>query len=374
MSVFSHGVRVANASSPTAGSLPDRRRLLRILQAGIWAPSPDNNQPWQLRVGPDSIQVRYDRQAELNADKLHVLNFLSLGMLIENMAISATHERYHLNVSYPPDNSHRSFVAEITFTPEDTEPSTLAPLIRIRRTNRSAYRPVALSEKFFHEIDETHPGRTSLFLCTRPAEIAEMAQALSHLDLIRLTFKELHGEIFARLRWSQRELQHKCDGICVHALGLLPGGTLGLRLARHWPLFNALNHAGLGKVIRQSLKRQLCRSSAIGFLTTEGLGRQAIVETGRHFQRLWLIAEKHRISIQPLGSYPVFSTQLEDPAFCHSSEGMTFLRQCIRRVQEIFPAIQNRTTVIAWRMGYPRHPAPASVRKPLEALVKWKLD
>jgi hypothetical protein len=85
---------------------------------------------------------------------------------------------------------------------------------------------------------------------------------------------------------------------------------------------------------------------------------------GRAFERIWLTASAIGLSLQPLGSLPIFMAIDKLPA-----EQFAAVRPQCRRVasqfEQFYPSARERTLQIAFRIGYAEGPKHRALRRPL---------
>jgi hypothetical protein len=92
--------------------------IKKIIEAGTRAPSGDNCQPWKfVFIDPTTIEVHLlaglDRSLYNFKERG---SYLSIGALLENMAIAAPHFGYTLTTTLFPKEQDTTVVAQIAFT------------------------------------------------------------------------------------------------------------------------------------------------------------------------------------------------------------------------------------------------------------------
>jgi nitroreductase len=123
--------------SPTPGLTSLERS---VLEAGLRAPSPHNAQPWRFRrLGDGQLELIYAHADKLLCDPDDRDAYLSLGALLELMALRAGQEgsRLHFEPAQKPVDEG-ILVGRIELAGAATA-DPLAAHIRQRRTNRHPY-------------------------------------------------------------------------------------------------------------------------------------------------------------------------------------------------------------------------------------------
>ena len=137
------------AGRPDAGSAA-MMPLLEVLELARWAPSGDNTQPWRFAIeAQDRVTVYgHDTRAHCVYDLDGHASQLSLGALLETIALAATRFGLAVTIELRKDSSDERPVFDVSFRPETrrTEDPLVAQ-IKERRVQRRPLRLRALTER-----------------------------------------------------------------------------------------------------------------------------------------------------------------------------------------------------------------------------------
>lgn len=136
---------------------PEQSELLRQAAArASLAPSVHNSQPWRFRLGPDSLELRADRQRRLQVlDPTARQLIISCGCALFNARVALAAERREVLVERFPDPVDPDLLARLTLT---GQPAPWTPLVRLepaierRRSNRREFFERAVPEDVQWEL------------------------------------------------------------------------------------------------------------------------------------------------------------------------------------------------------------------------------
>ncbi|AGL16978.1 nitroreductase family protein [Actinoplanes sp. N902-109] len=204
---------------------PPRPVLTDSVQAAVLAPSLHNSQPWQFRIGGDTVEVYADRRrclAVLDPTGREML--LSVGAAIFNLRVELRRQGFRTTVALFPDPMRPSLVARVRAVAEAAPPraaEALGEAIPHRHTNRWPYACTAIpADTLDHLIDAARREGAVLTVAgavVRNAVVAA-AQSADH---------RLHSRAGYRAeldRWAAPRPDRR-DGIPAWAMG--PADALG---------------------------------------------------------------------------------------------------------------------------------------------------
>ena len=94
----------------------EKETIFNILSYAIHSPSTHNSQPWLFKIKTNSLDLFFDEKLKIpNADPEGRDLFISLGCLIENIRISASHFGYFMEENILVDKQNNK-VANLSFT------------------------------------------------------------------------------------------------------------------------------------------------------------------------------------------------------------------------------------------------------------------
>lgn len=439
-----------------------RPELLEILESVRWVPSGDNCQPWKIRVmeskdesrserpravGPASeleveIEVELEQETEQETEQeiekvtetetlfvgiifqpqraRHALDYeghaslLSLGALIEIMAVSAAHFGWMIRVTLAPrlELSGPSEWARISFESKDQTPSADERLkqeaqysgLALRRTDRRPFQNEfltpdqekalleALSEVGSAPLSDSLSDSNSNSHSNSLAEASSPADSLVRFvissrlspkffnylidcDQVLWTHENIVRDFLEWVRFSQRDLVASRDGMGLGHLGVTPPEGLLLRLCRRWPRLPVLLWPlGFGGVTRLKQAELLRRSGGFVAFSVQARSPEALVEGGRRALKAWLLLNSWGYGVQPLslGSLGAFDFLSDPPPAYGKTKFIDFYRQSLALWQEEFKLGKDTWPLWLFRFGKPRGSAiiPAPPRLALAALIE----
>ena len=108
----------------------------------------------------------------------------------------------------------------------------------------------------------------------------------------------------------------------------------------------------------------------MGVVTLSNLTKEAYIRAGMRFQRLWLVATKCNISIQPLTGVLYFMRTIESGGAKNFSEAHAKeIRRCYNITQDIFALPENNIPLIMFRIGYGDPPSGHTSRYPIDKFI-----
>jgi hypothetical protein len=356
--------------SVTTLPIPQTVPFLDIIQAAILAPSPDNNQPWRFAVDEGQLLVYLDPQRSLPSDVNSMFDMIGLGAAIENACIAARQLGLEPSVEYATGSlaaiqAGSEPAARITFHPGG-QPDPLFPHLTTRCTCRRLYSTRSVAEDCLERLAEAAREFQDLqmdWICDRP-RIRAFARLIANSDRIRFEYEPFHNELFQQLRFSADEAEQTRDGLDVRTLELPPGAAVLFRQLRPWNRMKWVHRLGLGRLLTVPSALSVWRSGAIGLLSVSEPTSRQWLDGGRAFQRLWLAAQAEGVSLQPLGSLPIFFAHAEQyegrKLTPKHHDRIVWLREWY---SELVPAAARRVLLLSFRLGYSAPPSQRSLRR-----------
>ncbi len=351
----------------------ERKDLLKIINSGILAPSGDNCQPWQIYFDGEKLSLKnlaYKDTSLYNVK--NITSYIALGAMIENMTIMAKSLGYEVSAKLFPDSENSSSVAILSFTKGLKISDSLLPFIDKRSVNRKKFKPRQLDRH----------ARESLFEATSEFEGAELymveddekkkllAKILSVNDRILFENKNLHDFLFKHLHWSKKEVELSRVGMSIASLELGGLQSRMFRLLSSWNVVKFLNILGFSRIVPAQSYR-LCRgSSALCMLLMKGKGFKGFVNGGRVFQRIWLTATSQGLALHPMTGVTFLIQRLRmtdktDLTIAHHR----LLIELEKQLGKIFPINEEKSIIMAFRLGYADPPSDKSLRLPVDEVL-----
>lgn len=303
---------------------------LPLLRSAIAAPSSHNTQPWKFRVEEGRIDVfldptRWLTVADADRRELH----LSVGAAIENLVLAAEHFGLRPDVVYFPDPADAEWVARVVLTadPHPRRPS-LYPEIARRRTNRRVYRPEPLDGGELADlVSVAWDSGVWAWTSTDPIVAARVARLVARGDRIEFSDPRFRRELADLIGQGFLDLPRPIAMLARIAVARI---DLGRRIARRDQALVEKAPALLGVV-----------SSADDALTR--------VRAGQAVQRVWLLASRLGLAVQPM-SQPLQVPQLRAE-----------LAECM--------GLPHRYPQLLFRIGYAARQRRVPRRRPIEEVL-----
>jgi len=348
-------------------------QLIKLIEAGIQAPSADNGQPWKFKLMEDGFELWLDKaNMGLFFDVNKIATQISCGAVIENIITYANNLGLKTNITYFDEPSNK--FAKLTFTHSG---STKANEDKVRQSlfnrhsDRNLYQfnkkiPDTLIAALINSVqfDEGH----RLHLYQEPKARKAIIKTITATDTIRFIHKQVHNDFYKVLRFGSSAQQTK-DGLASATLGIESFMIPILQLLKPWKLTQLLNLIGLHHIMAlRGTWLPMKSASLIVSITHKGTANY--VESGRIMQRFWIQANEAGLSVQALGALPLFLAR------CHQAHGDGFSPAQLKKLSilendfsSISPTFdyKNDQLIMLFRLGYTNQPTAKSYRRVTES-------
>lgn len=345
-----------------------------ILEAARAAPSGENAQPWRFSVEEERILLLYDAHSDAslyNVDDRAA--FVSLGAALENMVVAARALGRELIVSLFPADTPGATAALLLkqSAPPTAEEKALYDAIAMRITNRKKFDTQPLSQ----ERAESFVGAARAFATMgvtlqRVADqkkIKRLGRVGSSNEEVMLQNKELHNFFFSHVTWTKEEDAEKKVGFYIETLELPAPARALFRLFRFWPVMRALCMLGLPKVVGKGNAAVQGSAAEIGIIRIKEDSPEAFIQTGRCFERMWLLATMNGFYIQPLTGVIFLNRAKQTYPDRFSRHEHSILEREMQALEGLSPG--EGQVALMYRMGRAAAPSARAVKLPLQALV-----
>jgi hypothetical protein len=318
-----------------------------ILYYASLAPSGHNAQPWVVKVSPQrEWVVGGDTKRRLPAvDPQNRELLLSVGAFVENLVIAATAMGYEAEIEIIGKNSADEDLVKVTL--KKGKPGNY-PLKRLlsRRTVKQGFRPEEIRSEDVKALSD--PLKGQLFYYPRGSDHAKCIQEAA-LETFRIqTYREeAQKELADWIRFSNEDARKYQDGLTTESMDIK--GFAG------WYVRNFM---GREDVTKDSFRKQgidlaakqVEQGGGWFIVTSHGASVSDLIETGRKFERMALMAREKNIGIHPMTQCLEEKEGLEKIASSHSA-----------------PVIPQ----FVLRVGYvDEYPDPVSLRRPVTWFIK----
>lgn len=316
-----------------------RQAIEAILDAGRWAPSGDNTQPWRFEIIDDAHLVVHgsDTRSHCVYDLDGHPSQIAHGALIETLAIAASTLGLATAVSRRPGLPDTTPTYDLHFTASATiVADPLAPFITTRSVQRRAMQTRSLTavEKSTLEA-AVGPGHRLLWLEGFNNRWRAATLMFGNAKL-RLTLPEAYRTHAAVIEWNAR---FSDDRVPDQALGADPLTTRLMQVIMHsWARVDFFNRYLAGSLVPR-LEMDLIPGLACGahFVLLGDQPPQAIddyVAGGRAMQRFWLAAASQGLQLQPELTPLIFARYAREGTQFSATAAMAAQGPVIRRQLE----------------------------------------
>jgi len=263
--------------------------VLKILMAGIRAPSGHNTQPWLIGRENNRIILSPDLTRNLpEADPDNHALYISLGCALENMVITAEHHGFQPDVMYQKDR-HQIHIHIRLLPGIVNKSSDLYPQIQRRQVSRGPYAPEKISNNVWKRI-QSIPAEAGIrmHLFSKDEGIQSLKPYIFQAISKQYSDRKFIHELLHWMRFRKREAIFLGDGLWSRTMGLPDFGK------------------GLGKFIMKPLLKPgrerkrwdslLKHSGGFVLFLTDTESDETMIRLGRTFQRFGLTATSLNLS------------------------------------------------------------------------------
>lgn len=354
------------ASGGVGYALSDRKNFTRdnnvpsfsksVLQAGesnilylaSLAPSGHNTQPWFVKIiEPYSWVIGNDKTKWLPAvDPTQRETILSIGAFVQNLEFAANHFGYSCKIDLLAQTNQDEDILSVKLIRSSSEPDFNVSKIENRRTVRSNYLNDFLKRE---DLDFLLRGESDYFhfVHKETKEYNWLNEQTIEANRVQSYRDEAQQELASWIRFSSSEAEKYMDGLTTASMEIegIPGWILRNFYGAPDVLKESFREQSIDKV-----REQVSRSGGWLLITSRDNSVQALLETGKRMQRLFLNVRERDIAIHPMTQI------LEEPA----------TSQALNRSVGISDNVQ-----FILRTGYLKaYPKPVSLRRPIESFIK----
>lgn len=357
---------------------PNDSVLDRVLEAGRWAPSADNTQPWRFHVKNET-----DFDIELTLDPSNVYEYrqseptlLAAGMLLETMRLRAAHYGHALKWSVESETETKVMVScELALSAAATPEPDLDYMIELRRVERSALRPRALNLAQKQALERSlGPDIT---VSWHDALSARWAHSWLNAKAAVLRFKTPET-IPVHQKVVQFNTPFPRFGLPSKALGLSPVAHGVMRFALASKTRAQWMIGRLGGAYYAALEMDIVPGLFAGshFTLTAaspraGMSVMDVMMIGQRIQRFWLMSARQQLAFQPACAPICFYTYGDaEEAFTQSNRQLKAAKSLSANVRALYGPHAGQV-MYRGRLGAERTAAgrPRSLRIPASQLI-----
>ena len=362
---------------PRAGEALSRDKIRSIVEHGILAPSGGNCQPWRFVYRHGQIVCIHDVDRSRSfLDFEHIASFLSFGAAVENMVLGATALGLGCELELFPDAQDAQVVCRLGLLVDSAGPldSELLDQVPQRVTNRRLGKRVEISAQHAAAlVQAASDAGARLQILTDPDHLREIGAIVGASERLRLLHQQMHHEMMAEIRFSEKQARATRDGLDMATLELSASDAAGLRLVRSWPAMKLLARLGGGRALERPSKKSMACASAAGLITVPGTGPESYFQAGRAMQRVWLRASAKGLVFQPITPILYLFARLErGGGDGFSQQQCQVLRDLRKRYLDLFDVSAGHAEAMLFRIAVADPPTAGSLRRRLDEVLVFE--
>lgn len=300
------------SATDSARLTPDHHELRAILAAAILAPSADNHHHIRFQTAGQALEVYLTVPAMPAAGGYkRTLELLSVGALLENLAVAAGHHGWSVTLTLFPDPGRPQLLCRVAWAPAGTAEEALWQAIPARQTNRRlVFRGPRMNPQERDLFDRAVAGEPGVELVwldrARPRRRVLTLMRLA--ESARFRVPALHRDLFSAVRFDVG-WQSGCDvGLPPGALGVERPLRASFALLRHWPVMRLMNLLGAHRLLGYRAAKLPARLSPhVGLIALDKVTDASLISAGRLFERVWLLATHLGYALQPMPAAALYA-------------------------------------------------------------------
>ncbi len=346
------------------GLTPPSDELRAMLQAAILAPSADNHHRIRFQALGDALEIHAIAPTLPAAGGYRrMLELMSLGALLENLAVAASRYGWAAGQTLFPDQARPQVLCRIAWSRDNPAGDPLWEAIPARQTNRRlVFRGPAMTSAERDGLGHAaggQPGIELIWLDAPPLRRRVLA-LMRRAEAARFRVPALHADLFSAVRFDVGWQSGCEEGLPPGALGVERPLRPGFALMRHWPVMRAMNLLGVHHLLGLRAADLPCRLAPhLGLIALKEVDDATVVAAGRVFERVWLAATRLGYALQPM---PAAALYAMSGAVLESVPASLQLRLA-QAWQDLLP---GRCPVMVFRLGRADPVAVRTGRPPLE--------
>ncbi len=350
-----------------------RDDILKILEAGIQAPSGENSQPWRFRVEGERVWLFNRPEADGSLFNFHQNgSYVAHGALLENVRIAAGALGYEAKIELFPDPAKENLVAAIDFKQAMKKSEPLFEAIEKRVTNRKKYDASPLRDDERRELFANVDQPVRLVPVEDREGIAKLARAASVSETMLVRNKHVHDFFFSHVRWTLEEEKIQPNGFYIDTLELNSQQAKGFKVLRAWGAARVLGKLGVAKKVGADNEATYKTASAMIGIVVKNSEPRNLVEAGRVLERAWLTATALGLSVQPSTGVLFLAEGIEAENRERFSRGQRKSLEGARRtIYEVLGVRYNEEHIaVLFRVGRSEPPSAHAARFPIEKFLE----
>lgn len=290
-----------------------RSPVEEILNLARWAPSPRNRQPWRFALtDAETLRISiHPEPGDPTGRPVDEQTWLSVGMLVETLAIAATAWERKVTWSLQKSNGHDVLMVRLTADRTLTTDPLLS-FITLRSVDRRRYRWGGLSPSDKMELDASIGPALNIRWHETLRDRHQIAWLSAITTRMALRCAETSSPLYRMLDRDrvllplEAPMSSRREG---DAANLLPTGGQN-EIVRRWSNWIRMPSAALRESYLPGIASAAC--FAITAVDAHPRRTDSMIEAGRGIQRFWLTATSRGLVVQPLQKVLYFAQLADD--------------------------------------------------------------
>lgn len=345
-----------------------------IVDAARRAPSGGNVQPWRFEA--DEKEMRFylvpDRTSAMDIQFRG--SYVGIGAAIFNARVAAAKLRRLGSVELFPDRDNELHVATMILgTGMDPEIEQLSEAIATRNANRKMGAPQDIDSETLSLFQRAvEKEGVNLRVSTNRDEILASATMLAEADRWRFLIPHVHRDMMKELRIPGRD--PLTTGLDVRTLEM-DASTLGMMsLLGRDDVMEHLREWRGGKILGVRTRISVASSSSLAVFTIPRSDPKWYVRAGEAIERVWLLAEKSGLSVQPVSPLYLFANDEADMVALGGERRLEELLEHSENFRSLWHIGPYEAMAMVLRIFHSGPPTVHSIRLPLDEQLSRTFD
>ena len=321
---------------------------MEILRLASLAPNGHNTQPWQVLIhDKNNWSILSDQSRWLPAvDPMNHDILLSIGAFLENLTQAASFYGLEARAAIVGKTYGDRELVQVSLKPSLQKSKHDLERITSRRTVRKGIQSKEITgadwQKLTMGISESFS-----YHAPRSEQAKILVDGTRETNRLQTYRDNAQEELADWIRWSNKDVKSNRDGLTPASMDIK--GIAGL-FVRNFYDRSSVMKPDFRKVTLEKVEEQITSNGGWILLLGEGDDVAALIESGRHLQKMWLRARDLNIAIHPM-------TQI-------LQEG-DWKANLNKRLE------QDKKIQLVLRTGYvEEYPKPVSLRRPVSWFAK----
>jgi molybdopterin/thiamine biosynthesis adenylyltransferase len=346
-----------------------------IVDAARRAPSGGNVQPWRFEADED--EIRFYLVPERSTSSMDIRkrgSYVGLGAALFNARVAAASLHSLGPIQLFPEGRPSHHVATMHLgSAADPEIASLQAAVQTRSANRRMGTPGPIDDVALEEMTRTvaREGARLLFLSDAD-QMSKCAELLGECDRLRFLIPNVHGEMMGELRWPGRDPLE--EGMDVRTLEMDAGSLAAAELLARSDVMGHLADWRGGQALGMRTRAAVASSSGLVVITVPRADPTWYVRGGSAMERMWLVAERLGLAVQPVAPLFLYATTENDLILLGGERHLDELYRLSQGFNSVWDFDEGETMVMVMRIFHAPPPSTRSLRLPLAHVLSRDFD